>query len=170
MQYSQEYLKQNPLINIDDFISLKDAFKDIKNSHIKEVASCYAKGKVSYDQNLKTVFVDCDVKVELIVVCAMSLQPFLWQHQWQWIDDYSYDSFNLHSNFINEDLFNFDKYLSDEIFSITPINLVAKDVKIINEGKNWRIISVEDADDWSQGDARWMPLTKIDFENNKEEK
>lgn len=171
MEYSQSYLKNNPVINLDNVITINPEVIRASNSHIKEVNYAHLKGTIIYNSQVNSLIIDVQVTVTITLLCALSLQPFTWTNEWNWKDEYGFDYFNCNLNYINEKIFCLDRYLWDEIFAITPpINLTVKDVKISKKGKKWQFITEKEVYNSLEQDSRWMPLKKLKLENIKEDK
>lgn len=123
MEYSQSYLKNNPVINLDNVITINPEVIRASNSHIKEVNYAHLKGTIIYNSQVNSLIIDVQVTVTITLLCALSLQPFTWTNEWNWKDEYGFDYFNCNLNYINEKIFCLDRYLWDEIFAITPLSI-----------------------------------------------
>lgn len=167
MKYSQSYLKENSEIIIDENIHIDSSLIKATNSHILAVNLSKIKGKLTYNHSLQLISVDFISEVELIVQCALSLEPIVWKNKFVWNSEYSFSEIDTDLNYIVDKDFDLSKYLWDEIFAITPINLTKKDVKISKSGKNWKFISEEEKETNNNLDTRWASLKNLKINNEK---
>jgi hypothetical protein len=76
VEYSQNYLKNNPVTNLDNVITINPEVIRASNSHIKEVNYAHLKGTIIYNSQVNSLIIDVQVTVRITLLCALSLQPF----------------------------------------------------------------------------------------------